>query len=389
MRFTTASYRWRRNKVKTVQPAKGRRSEIELLRIFAMVCIVASHYASKSGFEKAGLSGANRLWLQGLSLGGFGDDIFFLISAYFLCEGTVSAKKALRLIVQVTFYTVVLFAVFAGTPVADTAAEGLRHRALRAVFPVAFGTYWFFTDYLIIYLISPFINIVVRCTGRKVLLKLAAFFVVIWSVIPSAVSGMQFGLDRHYLLWFMAVYLTGAWIRQYYVPQKKHRAVAGTVFLVLFCIRLFVLYALDRFESAHGYMPGYEQYIYDANHVLPLFMAVSLFVFVLNLQEFHSPWINRIAGSVFGIYLLHNNEYLRVFMLRNVLKSTKYSDSPFLPVYSLLAVAGIFIFCLLADLLRRMSAEKVTDYCIDKIRGDICYSADLFTKLPSEGRRRQ
>ena len=94
--------------MKTVQPAKGRRSEIELLRIFAMVCIVASHYASKSGFEKAGLSGANRLWLQGLSLGGFGDDIFFLISAYFLCEGTVSAKKALRLIVQVTFYTVVI-----------------------------------------------------------------------------------------------------------------------------------------------------------------------------------------------------------------------------------------------------------------------------------------
>lgn len=65
---------------------KQRNSNIELLRIVAMLMIVAHHFSVHGGFsfDPSRIS-VNLIWIQFLQLGGkVGVDIFILISGYYL-----------------------------------------------------------------------------------------------------------------------------------------------------------------------------------------------------------------------------------------------------------------------------------------------------------------
>lgn len=75
----------------------GRETGIELLRILAMLGIMASHFAYYGA--GGGGAGAGGLWLALLQAGGkLGVDIFVLISGYFLIKApAVRTEKALRL----------------------------------------------------------------------------------------------------------------------------------------------------------------------------------------------------------------------------------------------------------------------------------------------------
>ena len=81
---------------------KARNSNIELLRIIAMLVIVGCHFATHGGFDFNSQSVTlPRLWWNVLEMGGnFGVDVFVLISGYFLIENkklSVAPKKVLRL----------------------------------------------------------------------------------------------------------------------------------------------------------------------------------------------------------------------------------------------------------------------------------------------------
>ena len=80
----------------------ARQSGFELLRILAMVIIVAHHFARYSGFEKPEGVTFGLLWTQFLYLGGkLGVNVFVLISGYFLIESRgVRTVKALQLLLQ-------------------------------------------------------------------------------------------------------------------------------------------------------------------------------------------------------------------------------------------------------------------------------------------------
>ena len=63
-----------------------RQSNIELLRIVAMLLIIAHHFSLHGGFVFSTASiTVNRLWIQFIQIGGeIGINVFVLISGYFL-----------------------------------------------------------------------------------------------------------------------------------------------------------------------------------------------------------------------------------------------------------------------------------------------------------------
>ena len=63
-----------------------RRTNLELLRIVAMIMIVFHHLACHSSFLLDGLS-IGRLWINLISIGGkIGVSLFVLITGYFMIE---------------------------------------------------------------------------------------------------------------------------------------------------------------------------------------------------------------------------------------------------------------------------------------------------------------
>jgi surface polysaccharide O-acyltransferase-like enzyme len=135
-----------------------RQSNIELLRILAMILIIMHHYVihGTTNFVELPFSVQNVL---ALFLGAFGRPamvIFVLICGYFSIKNDFKLPRIVTLIAQVLFYSVffLLLAIFV-LPMNLTIG---RHEILKAIFPTAYGSYWFFYIIFGTILLSPFIN---------------------------------------------------------------------------------------------------------------------------------------------------------------------------------------------------------------------------------------
>lgn len=135
-------------------------SNFELLRITAILMVIVSHI-SYHGFYQPG-SGyvyisnlPNRLMLQMLNTGSLGVDIFVMMSGFFLAKrDSFSLRKVLSLIIMVWFYSVIIYVIFVNTGLISFSWK----ECVTAYLPTTFGVNWFFTAYLTIYMISPFLN---------------------------------------------------------------------------------------------------------------------------------------------------------------------------------------------------------------------------------------
>ena len=72
---------------------KERKSNIELLRIVAMLCIISFHYVYKSGYVFENLSVNSFIVKVFWFFGEFGVNLFILITGYFMVNGRFSLKK--------------------------------------------------------------------------------------------------------------------------------------------------------------------------------------------------------------------------------------------------------------------------------------------------------
>lgn len=87
---------------------KERSSNLEILRIVAMLIIIAHHYVVNSGivqlYDYSNIT-ANMIFLQFFGFGGkMAINIFVLISSYFMCQYKLTWKKVLKLYLEVKFY---------------------------------------------------------------------------------------------------------------------------------------------------------------------------------------------------------------------------------------------------------------------------------------------
>ena len=85
---------------------KLRDSNIELLRIISMIMIVVHHYEMFAGFTNSGNVSLNSyIEIALYSLGKLGVNIFVIISGYFLITSQFNTKKAVKLWMQIFFYS--------------------------------------------------------------------------------------------------------------------------------------------------------------------------------------------------------------------------------------------------------------------------------------------
>ena len=238
------------NQTKLNDANEERSSNFELLRILSMLAIVASHYATKSGFSSDMIK-ADCLWLQILQqLSSIAVDVFILISAYFLVNSHIKLRKAINLIIVTTFYSIVLFVVSFlcnggfGNP--EMSKRLFLKELISSALPINSGLYWFITDYLCIYVISPFLNIVIKSVSERAHKWIIIVGIIVWSLIPTIIPEADSGMSSNLILWFIVLYFVGAYIRlhQDEINFSKTNQISAfilsiTVPLVIRCTHVF------------------------------------------------------------------------------------------------------------------------------------------------------
>ena len=99
-----------------VRVESPRNSNIELFRIVLMLLIVSHHYVVNSGMMA--VMEENPFALNSLFFYMFGAwgktaiNGFVMITGYFMCKSQITLRKFLKLILQVSFYNVIIYFVF-------------------------------------------------------------------------------------------------------------------------------------------------------------------------------------------------------------------------------------------------------------------------------------
>ena len=346
---------------KLTEAKKERNSSIELLRIIAMLFVVCSHFVVH-GIQldsNTSVSIVNRIFLTFFILGNLGVDIYVLISGYFLCKQKFSIKRLIKIYLQIYFYSIAIYFIFLGFGKISFDVNSF----LKSFFPIIFEVWWFATAYIILYLLSPFLNKLIDSLSKKGYEKLLVILLTIWCIIPTFTTKIPSG---NTLTTCIMLYLIGGYIRNYGIAYlEKHKDKIGKYFLVA----LFLFLSTSVFLNILGlYKPIFAlhaAHFYSRESIFTIFLTVMFFYLFIQ-YNFFNKFINHIASCTFGIYLIHENFLMRKFIWGGGIINRQFMLEH-VWISLVISIFVIFSVSILIESLRKKVIEKKTDKCIDKL----------------------
>lgn len=341
-----------------------RRSNIELLRLACIFLIVLRHYSTQADW--GGFSAAHWSWqvlfLQLITIGGaVANDVFLLVSGYFMIGKTVNWKRVSGLIAEMFFYSWATMGVVYGFGVVPFSKPGMLH----ALFPIWFGYNWYVCCYVVLCCFLPFLNPFLDGLDKRSYRNLLVVTLLIWSVAhtfrATTYMGTHYCLDR-----FVVMYAVGGYIRKHGIqPAGRTWRFHCFVLFAALGVSTAVLSCTGRALKADA-LVAHATYFSHAANIVEVAAAISLFQWVIQGKPFYSRGVNTLAKSVVGVFLIHFNPLVNRVIWDRVFPNADYLHSAFLPVHCLVKVVGVFAVCLAIDQLRLWTIGGAIDRCLDK-----------------------
>ncbi|MCQ2514398.1 MAG: acyltransferase [Ruminococcus sp.] len=341
--------------------AKGRNSNFELLRIICMLLIIMHHLALH-GQHDFGEYIYAELSVRELLLGGkIGVNCFVMISGYFLAGSSFKLKKIAKPYLQVFFWSAICLIFVYSTGYIEPEYK----TTLSSLVPFTFGSYWFATTYLILCILAPFINTLIRNISKRQYQGLLVFLTVLWCVSYTSVCRKP-GFSE--VGWFIFIYMIAAYIRLYPSAFTEKCLLNFVLAAVCLIIAGFLMYAdlMWNFRIGFIYEDSNFKTLYQENY-LPIFFA-SIFIFLgfKNLKLGCIKPINLIATASFGVYLIHDNKLISDILWNQWIVTIQYSDSIAFG-YGIFWAVVIYAVCAVLDMVRLFLFEKPVFYIWDRI----------------------
>ena len=248
---------------------------------------------------------------------------------------------------------------------------------IKMVFPIIYNEYPFFSAYMVLYCLIPFLNKLLHILKRGELLVLIAVLFLVISIIPT-VFNTSWIMTETQLPAFILLYIIGAGIGEYgnelFFKRNFCQKLALPAFLIvlLMWISQIILHILIEKN------PFY--FVWDMNKTPVILAAIVVFMIFKDLQIKMRLWkfknlIPLLSGSVFGVYLIHMNRNLKTILLDVWFDNTStYGTWRLLPQVVGGAIV-IFIGCSIVDIIRSKTVEKALErhvgWVSDRIEGTI------------------
>lgn len=343
-----------------------RKSNIELLRILSIIFVLFHHFFYNNIiFDYMNNLTVNQFCGEILySLGKIGVNVFIIITGYFSINSKFKIKKAITICLETIFYSWFILIIY----MTINGLQGLEAKSiLRSIFPIIYNHYWFITVYIIIYFLSDYINILLKSISRKQYIFLISLLLIIWCILPSILmvwdkfiptySYTQVGFSN--IDWFVLMYMIGAFIRIHPIKIFDDIKKINIVLIIFISLGILSVYVLDKLNINPTY------FSLPMNQIIPLTISICLFLFFLNLKINSNNVINRIASCTLGIYLIHTNIILRDLIWVDILNVNNYTNSKYLVIYAIFAVAIVFLICMIIDLIRQIIFNRYINKFIE------------------------
>lgn len=358
---------------------KARMSNMELLRIVAMMMVLVVH----ADFWLIGVPTARQLtsdplpaWTKiFIESGAIGCvDLFVLISGWFGIRPTWRGVG--KLVFQSLFIVTLVYVAFWLTGQAvPTWAD------VAEILMVAEGSIWFVKAYLVLMILAPVLNAFVEHVDRRTLGATVALGLGFQTIFGWVTNGAAFFNAGYSPLSFAFLYLLARYARRY--PSRLTRMGFGRSMLTYVGLTLLTTALMGLFIYVGQRGLAARMYSY----VSPLVIFGALYLLLAFSQlRFRSRWINFVGASSFSVYLLHTTPVFAYACFRDPLLSIYKSLSGPL---CLLAMAGvltaIFALAIAVDQLRLFCWNRL-EKCFPKPRPRALQADQTSDVIASEGK---
>lgn len=272
----------------------NRTSNLELLRIVAMLMIIGLH---QNGMANALATLAPNT--ANYFIANFVESIcicsvncFVLVSGYFMIEkNEAPVQKCVHLLIDVAFWGLVgcgCAFVFLGE------AVGIKD-IIIAVIPYIKGQRWFVRDYIVLMLLAPFLNRCLVQLSKRSYQILLLVLLLVFSIWPSFFPNPPIDDYGFSCVHFIQIYAIAGYIKRFGAQSSFRPAVYLCGYLV--SVALIFLSALVGSGYAYAY-----------NYLFVITASVSLFLFFRSLS-IQSGIVNKLASGAFDVFVIHTTSF--------------------------------------------------------------------------------
>lgn len=329
-----------------------RNSGLEMLRIIAILMIICIHAFGLVQGIRVNQVGKETTRIVNC-ICNMGVSCFMLISGYFGVKR--DWRKIARLEIMVIFFSFCTTALLAVAFPEVYQGSELLELLIKSCIPVISRKHWFYTCYICLLLLSPWLNEALDRMTKRQFEDLLLTMLCLFSIFPTFLY-FEIMLDGGKgLVNMILVYILGRYIRKYGDFEIDRRK-AVLIFLILLVISYISSLYLFTIGGIH------HSFIKD-NSIVNIGMAVML-LYLCKDVKWHCGCLNRISSHVFGIYILNVPvmECLHTYVLKTD-ESRVFTN--YFPLWMALEVGLTFLTCLFLDMLRRGIFGKLEGKLLD------------------------
>lgn len=341
----------------------NRASNLELLRIVAMLMIIALHQNGSANALASLEPHTANFYIANIveAICICSVNCFVLVSGYFMIDrNEAPVKKCVHLLIDVAFWgligcgcSFVLWGEFSGI-----------NDIVIAVIPYIKGYRWFVRDYIILMLLAPFLNLGLTQLSKRNYQILVVVLLLVFSIWPSFFPNPPIDDYGFSCVHFIQIYAIAGYIKRF-GAQSFRPAMYLCGYLV--SVALIFLSALVGSGYAYAY-----------NYLFVITASVSLFLFFRSLS-IQSGIVNKLASGAFDVFVIHTTSffadlvYVRLFHV----DTTLFGSSVLFFVGFLLCPPVFYLFSSVLSAGKRWFFRKSIDkwleklpiksYCIDEI----------------------
>ncbi len=357
---------------------KVRNSNYELMRIISMFLIILYHVIYHGQVLQNCHNEGAKIILELLEFFTLVHvNSFVLLSGYFQSTSNFKQSKLWSILNASLFYRVIIMIIFIF--LLGYSLDKLT--IIKEAFPININEYWFIKCYILLYCLSPFINKGLKNFDKRNFQKLLLVMFVIFSLLPLMTGRSFFENNGFSLYQFIYMYIIGAYLRRYpldknYIFKVMSKRMYQLVLIFVFFGSLFLNYIFSKYTLSitgiNSILDELSSYITEAsilyNNPFVVIQTIAYFAFFATLS-INSKIINKIATLTIGVYLIHDNNFLRGF----IYNALKINNGPIYSykfiIYVIIITIVIYICCLIIEWLRQLLFKFVYNLKISyKIR---------------------
>ena len=335
-----------------MEKVKVRNSNIELLRILAMMSVVALHYVhgEMGGVEQYAVF-PGFIWffvaiVRSLAIPMV--NVFILITGFFMIrKSRFNYRKFTDLLCIVVFYGLLIYLVSSLLQRTGISLSGLLH----SIFPFFFGGAWFIKTYLILLLLIPFLNKALSDISiqgyRRILIVQVLLFSVWYSIgLDSPVLDNGYGIIN-----FITLYIIGGYIGRF---AEECQCLVKCTFKIG-CAGYLLCAALTAVASVFINPFGYA-------FITNILAAVCIMIAAVKREKWQNKAVNLFASHAFDVFFVHGKWLFILLGIERVL------GSPLVVLHILLALVCSYLFGTVCGIVRAAVFTFTIDKVLDRVQ---------------------